>query len=138
MARLSLKRYNAYVLALMAVYIALMLWLWPHAKAAPGVAWKVVFALSPLVPVACVIVLMARRVMQADELDQRLHLVALGVATALVGTGALVASFLAMAKVWQGDGSELFWVFPALGLIYSFARMGLKWHFTGSWSFWDC
>jgi len=138
MARLSLKRYNAYVFALMAVYIVLMLWLWPHAKAAPGVAWKVVFALSPLVPVACVIGLMARRVMQADELDQRLHLVALGVATGLVGTASLVASFLAMAKAWHGDGSELFWVFPALCLVYAFTRMGLKWRVTGSWDFWGC
>jgi len=138
MARLSTRRYNAYVFGLMAIYVVLMLMLWPHTKAAQGLAWKVVFASSPLAPVACVIALMARRVMQADELDQRLHLIALGVATALVGTVSLIASFLAMAKVWHGDGSELFWVFPAIGMVYGTTRLFLKRRYTGTWDFWGC
>ena len=137
-ARLNNKRYNTYVMLLMAIYVALMLWLWPLAVSASGMVWKIMLASSPLVPVTCVVMLMARRVMLSDELDQRLHLIALGVATALVGTACLIAGFLAMAKVWRGDGSELFWVFPALCFIYGFTRMGLKRHYTGSWDFWGC
>jgi len=138
MARFSTRRYNTYVMLLMAVYIAALWFLWPHLRDAHNLWWKVAIAVSPAVPVAWMIALMARRVMLADELDQRLHLIALGIATALVGTASLVAGFLAMGKVWHGDGSELFWVFPALCLVYGTTRMGLKRRMTGSWDFWGC
>jgi hypothetical protein len=138
MARFNTRRFNAYVMALMAVYIALIFLVWPSVRDAQSVWWRIALAVSPTVPVACVVALMARRVMLADELEQRLHLIALGVATALVGTASLVASFLAMGKVWRGDGSELIWVFPALCLIYGFTRLGLKRYVTGSWDFWGC
>lgn len=138
MARFSTKRYNTYVLLLMAGYIALLWFLWPHLRDAHSVWWKVAIAVSPTVPVSWVVVLMARRVMLADELEQRLHLIALGVATAVVGTASLIAAFLAMGKVWHGDGSELFWVFPALCLLYALIRLGLKRHMTGTWDWWGC
>lgn len=138
MARFSNRRYNAYVMLLMAVYVALLWFVWPHVRETHGTLWKILFAVSPTVPVTWVVVLMARRVMLADELDQRLHLIALGVATALVGTACLVAGFLAMGKVWHGDGSELFLVLPVLMFIYGFTRLGLKRHYTGSWDFWGC
>ncbi|HXS72749.1 MAG TPA: hypothetical protein VN725_01810 [Rhodanobacteraceae bacterium] len=138
MARFSNKRFNFYVMVLMAIYIALLWFLWPHLRDTHDLLWKIVIAVSPTVPVTWVVALMARRVMLADELDQRLHLVALGIATALVGTISLVAGFLAMGKVWRGDGSELFLVFPALCMVYGFTRLGLKRHFTGTWDFWGC
>ena len=137
MARFSTRRFNTYVMSLMAIYVALLWLAWPHVRDAHAV-WKVVLAVSPTVPVTWVVVLMARRVMQADELEQRLHLVALGVATALVGTACLIAGFLAMGKVWHGDGSELFWVFPAMCAIYGFTRLGLKRRITGEWDWWGC
>lgn len=138
MARFSTKRFNTYVMLLMAVYVALLWWGWPHVLATHSMAWKVLFSLSPAVPVAWVVVLMARRIMLADELEQRLHLVALGVSTAVVGTACLVAGFLAMGKVWHGDGSELFLVLPVLMFIYGFTRLGLKRRVTGTWDFWGC
>jgi hypothetical protein len=138
MARFSNRRFNIYVMVLMAVYVALIWVLWPHLHDAHGLWWKVALSVSPTVPVTWVVVLMARRVMLADELDQRLHLIALGVATALVGTVGLIAGFLAIGKVWHGDGSELFWVFPALCLLYGFTRLGLKRRVTGTWDWWGC
>jgi hypothetical protein len=138
MARFNPRRFNAYVMLLMAVYIALLWWVWPHVRDAHDIGWKIALALSPTVPVTWVIALMARRIMLADELEQRLHLIALGVATALVGTASLIAGFLAMGKVWRGDGSEVFWVFPALCAIYGFTRMGLKRRITGIWDWWGC
>ena len=137
-ARMSTGRFNAYVMLLMAVYVALIFLVWPLVRDAHSMWWKIALAVSPTLPVAWVVALMARRVMLADELEQRLHLIALGVATALVGTASLIASFLAMARVWHGDGSELVWVFPALCLIYGFTRLGLKRHFTGAWDWWGC
>lgn len=138
MARFDTRRFNVYVMLLMAVYVALMLLVWPHVRDAGDVSWKVLLAVSPTVPVALVVWLMARRIVLADELEQRLHLVALGVATAVVGTASLIAGFLAMAKVWHGDGSELFWVFPLLCLVYGSTRLGLHRHVTGAWDFWGC
>lgn len=138
MPRLSTARYNVQMTLLMAAYIGLLFWLWPHALHATSTAPRVLFALAPLLPVAWVIWLMAKRVATSDELEQRLHLVALGVATALVGTASLVAAFLAMARVWRGDGSELVWVFPTLVWVYALTRIALKRRITGSWDFWNC
>ena len=138
MARMSPRRFNAYVMALMAAYVALIFVAWPLVRDAHSVWWRIALAVSPTVPVTCVVALMARRVMLADELEQRLHLIALGVATALVGTACLIAGFLALGKIWRGDGSELFWVFPVLCLVYGFTRLGLKRYFTGHWDFWGC
>ena len=138
MSRFNTARYNIQLAFLMAAYVVLLFWLWPHALHAAAMLPRVLFALAPLVPVAWVIWLMARRVATSDELEQRLHLVALGVATALVGTASLVAAFLAMAHVWRGDGSEFIYVFPALVLIYAITRIAFKRRITGSWDFWNC
>lgn len=138
MAKLSAARYGIQTTALMALYVILLLWLWPHALHATSTTPRVLFALAPLLPVAWVIWLMARRVADSDELEQRLHLIALGVATALVGTTSLVVAFLAMARVWRGDGSEFIWVFPALVTIYAITRVCLKRRYTGSWDIWHC
>ena len=138
MARVSSRGYNLQVLVLMAVYVALMFWLWPQVRATPGTGLKLVLSLSPVLPVALVVALMARRVIRSDELEQRLHLIALGVATALVGTGSLVGGFLAMAKIWITDGSVLFRVFPVLCVLYGVTQLVLKRRYTGSWDFKDC
>lgn len=138
MARFSTRRFNVYVMLLMAIYVALLWFVWPHVRDAHNVSWKILLAVSPTVPVTWMVWLMARRVMLSDELEQRLHLIALGVATAVIGTACLIAGFLAMAKVWRGDGSELFWVFPVLCLLYGFTRFGLKRRITGTWDFWGC
>lgn len=138
MARFNTRRFKVYVALLMAAYVALMLLVWPQVRNAHDVSWKILLAASPTLPVAVVVWLMARRVMLADELEQRLHLIALGVATALVGTACLIAGFLAMAGVWHGNGTELFWVFPALCLVYGLTRLGLQRRVTGAWDFWGC
>lgn len=135
MVRFSSTRYNIQLGLMFAAYLALLFWLWPHALHATSALPRVLFALAPLLPVAWVIWLMARRVATSDELEQRLHLVALGVATALVGTASLVAAFLAMAHVWHGDGSEFIYVFPGLVVIYAATRIVLKRCVTGSWDF---
>src|SRR5690348_7544209 len=126
------RRYRGQVLVLMAIYMAIMIWLWPHALGASGKALKVALALSPVVPVAWVIALMAKRVMRSDELEQRLHLMALSTATALVGTACLVGGFPAAVKVWATDGSILIWVFPGLCCTYGVTRRRRKYRYPGS------
>ena len=138
MTRYNRKRYQIHVLSLMAVYFVVLFLLWPHARGAANVWLKVLLAVSPTVPVAAVIGLMARRVMASDELQQRLHLIALGVATALVGTLSLVGGFLAAAKIWPVGGDVLMWVFPALCFSYGLTRLTLSRRYTGTWGMRDC
>ncbi|HET7562742.1 MAG TPA: hypothetical protein VFJ87_10240 [Rhodanobacteraceae bacterium] len=138
MPRFSYKRYNLYVLLLMAVYIAVLFWLWPLARGAGETWWKILLAISPVLPVAAVIALMAHRVLASDELQRRLHLMALGIATATVGTLSLVGGFLAAAKVWSVGGDVLIWVFPALCLVYGVSRMALSRWYTGAWGVRGC
>jgi hypothetical protein len=120
------------MLVVVTLYVAIMLLVWPRADATAGLPLKITLALSPVVPVAWLVWLMARRVMHSDELEQRLHLLALGIATAAVGTLSMVGGFLAAAHIWSVGGAVLIWVFPLLCVAYDIARALLKRHYTGS------
>lgn len=132
MRRFVLVQYRRRMLVLMAVYVACMLLAWPHARSATGLPLKAVLALAPVVPVAAVIWLMAQRVMHSDELEQRVHMVALSVATGLVAVLSLVGGFLCAAGALTLDGDILIWVFPALCLIYGALRAGLARRYGGT------
>jgi len=117
----SRKRYRAGVFALMAVYLALMLLAWPAVRGGHGLATRVVLAVLPALPVIGVIWLMVWRVLHADELEQRLHMIALSVASGVVAAASLVGGFLGAAGVLV-RGDLLIWVFPALCVVYGLAR----------------
>jgi hypothetical protein len=123
MARYSNRQYRIQILLLMAVYVVLMLFVWPAAKHAESPALKTLLALIPTLPVVLVIWLMAKRMMASDELEQRLHLIALSVATGVVAVASLIGGFLAAAHVIEIDGDILIWIFPVLCLTYSFTRL---------------
>src|SRR5450432_21681 len=94
MPRYTEKQYRKQVLLLMAIYVAIMFLVWPHIRSASSLPWKVVVSLAAATPVIVVIWLMAKRVMHSDELEQRLHLTALSVATGMVCSLSLVGGFL--------------------------------------------
>lgn len=122
MARLTPRQYQRHTLLAMSVYVGFMLLAWPTVRTADSAVIKVLLALVPVVPMLYVIGLMARRVLDSDELEQRTHLVALGTATAVVGALSLVGGFLAAAQVFKTDGSILIWVFPVMMLSYGITR----------------
>ena len=134
MARISKGRYNLQVAAIMVVYVALMLFEWPLVGKTEGLALRTLLALLPAIPVVIVIALMARMVMRGDELEQRMHLVALSVATGVVSVASIVGAFLAIAHVWIVGGDVLIWVFPALCLVYGATRLVLVRRMTGAWN----
>jgi hypothetical protein len=123
MPRYTRKRYRRHMMLLMAIYVALVLWEWPYARHMGSLPWKVALALVPTLPVIAVICLMTRLVMHADELEQRLYLSALSVATGIVATLSMVGGFLCSAGVFGLDGDVLIWVFPALCLSYGVAHI---------------
>lgn len=123
MPRFSARRYRIQIFAIMAVYVVVLLAVWPYARHAESMPLKAVLALLPTLPVLVVIGLMVRRVMTSDEFEQRLHLLALSVATGVVAALSLVGGFLAAAHVVALDGDILIWVFPALCGTYGVARL---------------
>lgn len=138
MTRVSKGKYNLQVAAIMAVYVALMLFEWPLVGKTDGLALRTLLALLPTVPVVAVIVLAARMVMRGDELEQRMHLIALSVAMGVVSVASIVGAFLAIARIWTIGGGVLIWVFPALCLVYGATRIVLVRRMNGAWDFWGC
>jgi hypothetical protein len=134
MPRLSQKRYEWHVMVAMAIYIVVLLLLWPLARTVTDVPIKWLLALTPVLPMLYLIGLMARRIRDSDELQQRTHLIALGTSTAVVGALSLVGGFLATAKVLNLDGTILIWVFPAIMACYGLTRWWAVRHYGGDMS----
>jgi amino acid transporter len=122
MPRFSEKQYTRHVLVAMTLYMAFMLLAWPMVHTVTSVALKVCLALVPVVPMMYVIALMFRRIRESDELEQRMHLVGLGVATAVLGVLSLIGGFLSAAGVLKLDGTVLIWVFPVTMIGYGVSR----------------
>lgn len=132
MTRQSAAQYRRRIWLLMAVYVALIVFVWPYAKSAPGLPLRTVLALLPALPIVAVMAVMARRVMHSDELEQRIHMSALGVSTAIVCIASLVGGFLAAAQVVALGGDVLIWVFPLVCLSYGAARWLLARRYGGA------
>lgn len=124
MVRLSRQAHQRRVMVAMAIYVAVFLWVWPLARSADALWLKSTYALAPVPPVVYVIWLMARRVLGGDELEQRTHLIGLGVAAGAVSVYGIVSGFLAAAHVFGADWSAaaLVWIFPLLVVVYASAR----------------
>lgn len=131
MTRLTPRAYTRRLLALMTVYVALMLLAWPYAKSASSMPLRTVFALLPALPMFGVIALMARRVIGSDELEQRVHMGALGISTAIVCMASLVGGFLAAAHVVALEGDVLIWIVPLVSVSYSAAYWWLGRRYGG-------
>jgi hypothetical protein len=124
MVQMSRKNYQYRVLAAMAIYVAVLLVVWPLARSAATTWLKLAYALAPVPPILYVIWLMARRVLTGDELEQRTHLIGLGVAAAVLSVYGIVTGFLAASNVWSPHWSAaaLIWIFPLLIVVYTATR----------------
>lgn len=122
MSRLTQKQYQRHAMLASAAYLAAMLLVWPLTRTAASLPLKVVLAMLPLLPMFYLIGLLAWRIRDSDELEQRMHLVALGVASAVVAASSMVGGFLAAAKIVPLDGSILIMVFPLMVSCYGLTR----------------
>jgi hypothetical protein len=122
MARPIYRRYLREFLPAMAAYMLIMILLWPQVAHVQDTWLKALLALTPVLPMALVVRAMVRLVLGSDELEQRIHLIGLAAATAVVGVASMAGGFLAAAHVVVVDGTVLFSIFPALVVVYSFAR----------------
>jgi hypothetical protein len=112
------RRYLAEFVPAMAIYFAVMLFVWPLHKTAGALWLKGLIALLPALPVASMALSLFRYVTGSDEFMQRLHLQALAIAAGVVAVASMAVGFLAAAKVIAIDGSVLLLVFPGLMLVY--------------------
>jgi hypothetical protein len=114
------KLYQRRMMIAMAVYTIVVMMALPTARSSTDWPTKALLALAPVLPLMYAIWLMAERVRNGDELEQRTHLVGLGVAAAVVSIFSLVGGFLAAAKVLPPEAcaAALVWVFPILMLCY--------------------
>lgn len=131
MSRLTNRQYQWQTMLAMTVYVVLLLLVWPLARTVDSLLLKLLFALTPMVPMLYLFTLMARRIRDSDELEQRMHLIALGVACIVVGALSLTGGFLASAHVLKLDGSILVWVFPVMLASYGIARSVLVRRYGG-------
>lgn len=108
----------------MTAYVIVLLAVWPSAKAASAALPKIGFALMPTLPLLYVIWQMARKILASDELEQRTHLIGVGVAAAVICVVGLISGFLAAAGALTLDATStvLIWVFPLMMLSYGAAR----------------
>lgn len=119
------KRYQIRIMLAMAIYVVVLLGVWPLAKSTADAWLKALYALTPVPPILYVIWLMAQRVLGSDELEQRTHLVGLGVAAAAASVFGIVSGFLAAANVLEPDAAAaaLIWVFPLMIVAYSIGQL---------------
>ncbi|MFI4957820.1 MAG: hypothetical protein ACHP7C_01505 [Lysobacterales bacterium] len=122
MPRLTEKQYRSHAMLAGAAYIAAMLLIWPLTRTAGSLSLKILLTLLPLLPMFYLIGMLGRRIRDSDELEQRTHLVALGVSSAVTATLSLVGGFLAAAKAVPLDGAILIWIFPLMVVCYSTTR----------------
>ena len=126
MQRYTEKQYRSQMLAVMTIYVVLMLAEWPYVRIVPSLPWKIALALAPVVPVVVAIWLTAQRVMHSDELQQRLHLMALSVATGMICALTLVGGFLCASGVLALKGDVLIWITPILSIVYGVTHLWLR------------
>ncbi|HET7063087.1 MAG TPA: hypothetical protein VFI49_02350 [Rudaea sp.] len=120
--RRAVTAYRRQIFLLMAVYIGLMWLVWPHVHTATSLPLKVALALVPLVPMSAALWLIVMDVVGGDELQQRVHLIALSIATGVTCAASFMAGVLCAAGVLVLGGDDLMWVLPATALIYAAAN----------------
>ena len=123
MSRFTERQYQRHLAVTMTVYVGAMLLVWPLARSAPELWLKALFACVPALPMLYVIALIARKVMGSDEMEQRSHLLALGVSTGVVGALSMVGGLLAAAGALPLGGDILVWVFPVSMISYGVAHL---------------
>jgi hypothetical protein len=124
MPRVPERHYQRRSMAAVVVYVAIVMLARAPAREATSLPLQMLYALLPVVPMIYVIWLLAQRIRASDELEQRTHLIGLGVATGVVAIISLIGGFLAAGKILslQGAASFLLFIFPLLLLVYTATR----------------
>jgi uncharacterized membrane protein HdeD (DUF308 family) len=91
---------------------------------------RALIALLPVVPIVFVVRAMVRKLLDGDELERRMQLEAVSVATLSVGLLSFAAGFLHIAGVFHFDHALLM-VLPALFVAYGLALLWVRRRYQG-------
>ena len=118
------RRYLHELLPAMAAYLlALFASVW-LLKRVDEPALRACIALLPVPPIAMAMRAIVRYIRDVDEMQQRIELEAVSIATALVSLLYLAGGFLQSAKVIDIPATEaMIWVFPLVCLVYGLAKL---------------
>lgn len=117
------RRYARELLLSMGAYLLVLfasIWLLKRVDAPP---LRVVLALAPVLPIGFAVRAMVRYVRDADEMQQRIELEAISIATAFVSMLYMTGGFLQSARLVQvpGDVAMIF-VFPLVCFGYGIVK----------------
>ena len=117
------RRYMRGLMAAMAAYVAVLfasVWLLRQVEAAP---LRVAIALAPVVPIGFAVRAMVRFIRDRDEMQQRIELESVGIATLGVSMLYMTGGLLQQAQLLQVPGGvAMIWVFPLVCFTYGLAK----------------
>jgi hypothetical protein len=117
------RRYTRELLWGMGMYVVVLMlsvWLLRHVD---GIALRAVIALLPVPPVAFAVRAMVRYIRDADELQRRIELEAVSIATAFVSLLYMAGGFLQSARVIDLSASAaMIWVLPLVCFSYGVCK----------------
>jgi hypothetical protein len=123
-------RYAREFFPAMLAYVLILLLVWPLVEHVQHPAARVAIALLPVAPVAFVVRAMVRLMLASDELERRMQLEAISIASLSVGLLSFSAGFLQAAGVLHLQAA-LMWVLPALFLAYGLAMWWARRRYRG-------
>jgi uncharacterized membrane protein YidH (DUF202 family) len=117
------RRYTRELMLAMGAYALVLfasVWLLRHVEAP---ALRALVALLPVPPIAFALRAIVRYIRDSDEMQQRIELEAVCMATAFVSLLYMAGGFLQTAKVIDiAAGTVLIWLFPLVSLTYGLAK----------------
>ena len=123
--RAAQRRYVREFLPAMTAYALLLFASLALLKYVQAVPLRVVIVLLPVLPIVFVVRAMVRLVLASDELERRLQLEAISIASMSVGLLSFAAAFLQGAGLLPIDNG-LMWVLPALFAAYGMANWWVR------------
>jgi hypothetical protein len=119
------RRYLREFIPAMLGYIAMLVlslhWL-RHIDAGEA-ALRAVVALLPIPPIALALRAIVRRIRDSDELQRRIELESISIATATISLLYMAGAFLQLAQVIDlAAGDAMLWVFPLVCLVYGLVK----------------
>lgn len=123
------RRYLREFFPAMAGYVVLLFVSQALLRQVEALPLRVLVVLLPIVPIVFVVRAMVRLVLASDELERRLQLEAISIASMSVGLLSFAAAFLRGAGLLPVDNA-LMWVLPALFAAYGIASWWVRRRFS--------